>query len=243
MASMKKKRHRAMGDEVWYANSGTWPSELGNRPGTKVKTWHDLYKKIEKCPAQLRGQTSLFMGQGQQTCACGFHSAEPKSATPALKDTGVTPSGPGLTAHKATGAPLGAPPAAAPGPSGTSPFKPWKVLDKLSQPSELAVDKHNMPGMDKVDSLAEFLVDLRHEPSLTLTNQQAGRIVSLWQNLLPYDQQRVAFAARNQERLNQGRFRSPKKKKDFTAGVDGMKRCVLSASGSPAQRPDWRPFL
>ncbi|KAG5274189.1 hypothetical protein AALO_G00133250 [Alosa alosa] len=76
-----------------------------------------------------------------------------------------------------------------------------------------------MPGMDKVDSPAEFLVDLRHEPSLTLTNQQAGRIVNLWLNLLPYDQQRVAFAARYQERLNQRRFHSPKKKKDFTPGV------------------------
>ena len=68
--------------------------------------------------------------------------------------------------------------------------------------------------MDRVDNL-EYLVELRQEPSLTLSNQQAGTIVSLWQNLLPYDQQRVGFAAQFQDRLNQGQFRSPKKREQW----------------------------
>lgn len=91
--------------------------------------------------------------------------------------------------------------------------------------------------MDKVDNLAEYLVELRHEASLTLSNQQASTTISLWQDLLSYDKQRVLLAARHQERLNLGRYRTSQKK-EFTPGVDSMKRCVLSSSGSPAQRPD-----
>ncbi|KAA0721279.1 hypothetical protein E1301_Tti022327 [Triplophysa tibetana] len=37
-----------------------------------------------------------------------------------------------------------------------------------------AVDNSGVPGMDRVDSLAEYLVDLRNQPSLFLTNQQPG---------------------------------------------------------------------
>ncbi|XP_049336892.1 histone deacetylase complex subunit SAP130-like [Astyanax mexicanus] len=103
---------------------------------------------------------------------------------------------------------------------------------------QLAVDDHNIPGMDRVDSLAEYLVGLRSETSLIITNQKASTIIGLWQNLLPYDQQRVAFAARYQDRLTTGRFRSPKKKREFTPGVESLKRCILSSSGSPAQWPD-----
>nr|XP_020514699.1 uncharacterized protein LOC110003528 [Labrus bergylta] len=102
----------------------------------------------------------------------------------------------------------------------------------------LAVDEHNMPGMDRVDSLAEYLVGLRNETSLTLSNQQTSTILSLWQNLLPFDQQRVVYAARYQERLKTGYFRSPKNKLEFTPGAESMRRCVLGSSGSPAQWPD-----
>ncbi len=73
-----------------------------------------------------------------------------------------------------------------------------------------------MPGMDCVDSLAEYLVGLWNHTGLTLNNQQVSNIISLWQNLLPYDQQRVVFAARHQDRLITGKFRSPKKKAEFT---------------------------
>ncbi|XP_060882476.1 uncharacterized protein LOC132954049 [Labrus mixtus] len=99
----------------------------------------------------------------------------------------------------------------------------------------LAVDEHNIPGMD---SLAEYLVGLRNETALTLSNQQTSTILSLWQNLLPFDQQRVVYAARYQERLKTGYFRSPKYKLEFTPGAESMRRCVLGSSGSPAQWPD-----
>lgn len=101
-----------------------------------------------------------------------------------------------------------------------------------------AVDKHSIPGMDRVDELAECLVELRTQESLTLTNQQVATIVGLWQNLDQFDKDRVMYAARYQDRLLTGRFRSPKKKAVFTPGVDSTKRCVLGSSGSPAQWPN-----
>ncbi|KAJ8375622.1 hypothetical protein SKAU_G00062020 [Synaphobranchus kaupii] len=103
---------------------------------------------------------------------------------------------------------------------------------------QLAVDERSVPGMDRVDSLAEYLVGLRTETAQTLNNQQASTIIALWQNLLPYDQQRVAYAARHQVRLTTGRFRCSKKKPVFTPGVESMTRCVLGSTGSPAQWPN-----
>ncbi len=101
-----------------------------------------------------------------------------------------------------------------------------------------AVDERNIPGMDSVDSLAEYLVGLRNETGQTLNSQQASTIIALWQNLLPYDQQRVEYSARHQSRLTTGRFRCSKKKPEFTPGVESMTRCVLGSTGSPAQWPD-----
>ncbi|KAB5528391.1 hypothetical protein PHYPO_G00139690 [Pangasianodon hypophthalmus] len=63
----------------------------------------------------------------------------------------------------------------------------------------LAVDDRNVPGIYRVDSLADYLVELKHQTSLTLSSQQVSEIVALWQNLLDFDKQRVVFAARHQE--------------------------------------------
>ncbi|CAL8318211.1 unnamed protein product [Merluccius merluccius] len=92
--------------------------------------------------------------------------------------------------------------------------------------------------MDRVDSLAEHLVELRNQPSLALTNQQVSDIVVLWQNLLQYDKQRVVFAARFQTRLDTGRFRSFKKRQEFTPGVESVKRHALTTTAPLAQWPD-----
>jgi len=99
------------------------------------------------------------------------------------------------------------------------------------------VDEQSLPGMDRVDELAEYLVELRNEKGLTLTNQQASTIVGLWQNLEQHDKDRISYAARHQERLLTGRFRSPKKKAVFS-GVESTKRCVLGSTGSAAQWPN-----
>ncbi|XP_051800340.1 uncharacterized protein LOC127532551 isoform X2 [Acanthochromis polyacanthus] len=105
-------------------------------------------------------------------------------------------------------------------------------------PEREAVDERGIPGMDRVDGLAECLVGSRAENGQTLTNQQASTIIALWQNLLPYDQQRVAYAAQHQVRLTTGRYKQPKRKAEFTPGAESMTGCVLGSSGSPTQWPD-----
>ncbi|KAL1265440.1 hypothetical protein QQF64_003467 [Cirrhinus molitorella] len=113
-----------------------------------------------------------------------------------------------------------------------------QTLSATPLPTAMVVDEHCIPGMGRVDELAECLVALRTQASLTLTNQQVATIVGLWQKLDQFDKDRVTYAARHQDRLLTGRFRSPKKKAVFTPGVDSTKRCVLGSSGSPAQWPN-----
>nr|XP_055053697.1 uncharacterized protein LOC129438809 [Misgurnus anguillicaudatus] len=109
----------------------------------------------------------------------------------------------------------------------------------LPEPEELlAVDERNIPGMDRVDRLSEYLVELRSSTGLTLNKKQVDDIVCLWQSLLEYDKQHVKFPFRYQDRLTTGRFRSPKKKAVFIPGVDSVKRCVLGSTASPVQWPD-----
>ncbi|KAJ8247238.1 hypothetical protein COCON_G00234370 [Conger conger] len=115
------------------------------------------------------------------------------------------------------------------------------LLDAQGPPGHVpsaTVDGHGVPGLDRVDELAEYLVELRSQSSLTMTNQQVATIICLWQNLEQFDKDRVTYAARHQPRLVTGSFRSPKKKAVFTPGVDSTKRCVLGSSGSPAQWPN-----
>ena len=51
------------------------------------------------------------------------------------------------------------------------------------------------------------------------------------------DKQRVVYAARHQERLLSGRFRTPRKPSTFP-GVESTTRCILGESSAPAQWPD-----
>ncbi|XP_059211301.1 uncharacterized protein LOC131989935 isoform X2 [Centropristis striata] len=81
LIKMSTKSHKAIGDGEWmsrlraFASSGVWPSGAGNRPAPRQRKWHDLYQKIEKCPMQTRGQTTLF--GGSTGCNCGFHAVQP----------------------------------------------------------------------------------------------------------------------------------------------------------------------
>ncbi|XP_039670276.1 skin secretory protein xP2-like [Perca fluviatilis] len=102
MMSNKPKSHKSMGEGEWmarlraYASSGVWPSG-GNRPAPKQRKWHDLYQKIEKCPMQARGQTTLF--GGSVACNCGFHGAKPTTQPPAAaSQSAALVSTPGATA-------------------------------------------------------------------------------------------------------------------------------------------------
>ncbi|MEQ2316856.1 hypothetical protein AMECASPLE_036719 [Ameca splendens] len=101
----------------------------------------------------------------------------------------------------------------------------------------MAVDDQNVPGYQHVDRLAEYLVGLREQTSLCLTNLQADSITELWLRLDDEDKQRVVYAARHQDRLLSGHFRTPKKPSK-TPGVESTTRCLLGASSAPAQWPD-----
>ncbi|XP_047210623.1 gastrula zinc finger protein XlCGF57.1-like [Girardinichthys multiradiatus] len=101
----------------------------------------------------------------------------------------------------------------------------------------MAVDDQNVSGYQHVDGLAEYLVELREQISLCLTNLQADSITELWLRLDDEDKQRVVYAARHQDRLLSGRFGTPKKPSK-TPGVETTTRCVLGASSAPAQWPD-----
>ena len=52
-----------------------------------------------------------------------------------------------------------------------------------------------------MDRLAEYLVKLREQTSLCLTNQQTRAITALWEKLDKGDKQQVIYAARHQGRL------------------------------------------
>ncbi|TWW68809.1 hypothetical protein D4764_19G0006070 [Takifugu flavidus] len=108
----------------------------------------------------------------------------------------------------------------------------------MSSSQQDAGDNRSIPGTDRVDELAEYLVELREQTGLTLNNQQVSTILGLWQSLDKFDKDRIVYAARHQDRLLTGRFRSPKKKAVLTPGVESTKRCVLGSSGSPAQWPN-----
>ncbi|KAB5574970.1 hypothetical protein PHYPO_G00215240 [Pangasianodon hypophthalmus] len=148
------------------------------------------------------------------------------SSQPAAASSSTPPSTPSSTAPPAAASYSAQPSAASTDMSTTppgisAPDSPTQVPEET-----LAVDDQNVPGMDRVDSLADYLVEMRHQTGLTLSSQQVSEIVALWQNLLDFDKQRVVFAARHQERLTTGRFRSPKKKAVFTPGIDSFTRPV-----------------
>lgn len=80
-------------------------------------------------------------------------------------------------------------------------------------------------------------MNLRDQTSLCLSNQQVNPIIALWESLDEGDKQRVVYAARHQDRLLSGRFRTPKKPSN-TPGVESTTHCMLGASSAPAQWPD-----
>ncbi|KAJ8353509.1 hypothetical protein SKAU_G00210760 [Synaphobranchus kaupii] len=129
------------------------------------------------------------------TAASGAHAITPAAPQQQLYKHTAMPFGPSaVTTSSASALPL---PTTLPATATTARPSGPPSMTPAAPEQQLAVDERSVPGMDRVDSLAEYLVGLRTETGQTL-NQQASTIIALWQNLLPYDQQRVAYAARHQ---------------------------------------------
>ncbi|ROI52211.1 hypothetical protein DPX16_3481 [Anabarilius grahami] len=78
------------------------------------------------------------------------------------------------------------------------------TMSSLIDDPSFSVSSHFLPSFEhgQSRSLAEYLVELRIQPSLALTNQQVSNIVAFWQNLLDYDKQRVVLSARYQSKCS-----------------------------------------
>ncbi|TWW53003.1 hypothetical protein D4764_0122540 [Takifugu flavidus] len=68
------------------------------------------------------------------------------------------------------------PPAGPPLQSSTVLLQP-QLPSSMSSSQQDAGDNRSIPGMDRVDELAEYLVELREQTGLTLNNQQVGTIL------------------------------------------------------------------
>ncbi|KAJ8356347.1 hypothetical protein SKAU_G00191410 [Synaphobranchus kaupii] len=170
------------------------------------------------------------------TAASGAHAITPAAPQQQLYKHTAMPSGPSaVTTSSASALPL---PTTLPATATTArPSGPPSVTPAAPE-QQLAVDERSVPGMDRVDSLAEYLVGLRTETGQTLNNQQASTIIALWQNLLPYDQQRVAYAARHQPGP-QHQYHLPRS----TAGQAVVKRKSAALAQRPHPPPSVRPRL
>lgn len=63
-----------------------------------------------------------------------------------------------------------------------------------------------------MEALATYLVSLTSDTSISLTNQQAARIIELWNQLDSYDKKPTKVSPRYRTQAT-GRFKSPKKTK------------------------------
>ncbi|TWW68633.1 hypothetical protein D4764_19G0004310, partial [Takifugu flavidus] len=103
---------------------------------------------IEKCPLQLRGQRALV--REPQGCNCSFHTHKPCLLH--LQPCLLHPAGPPLQ-------------------SSTVLLQP-QLPSSMSSSQQDAGDNRSIPGTDRVDELAEYLVELREQTGLTLNDQQ-----------------------------------------------------------------------
>ena len=82
-----------------------------------------------------------------------------------------------------------------------------------------AVDRHSVPGYDRVQELAAHLVGVKDR--LFLTAGDVDRLVELWGRLSAYDQRRVAYSPRYRERQLKGRFA---RTSSSVPGIESVKR-------------------
>ena len=76
-----------------------------------------------------------------------------------------------------------------------------------------SIGPDNIGGLDRVEALASYLVSLvpADNTGISLTNDQATKIISLWNQLDQYDKRPTKFSPHHRTEAS-GRFKAPKKR-------------------------------
>ncbi|XP_070565611.1 uncharacterized protein [Ptychodera flava] len=106
-----------------------------------------------------------------------------------------------------------------------------------------SVVPNNVPGYGQVEAFAEYLLQFA-EKSSPLTNEQAARVIALWNNLHAYDHQPTQFPPRHRTRLTKERLQASKS----TSVVSGKeflstKRRCPGKNASRVQWPDCNRYV
>ena len=99
------------------------------------------------------------------------------------------------------------------------PSRPRVPSPPRDEAADEAVDRHSVPGYDRVQELAAHLVGVKDR--LFLTAGDVDRLVELWGRLSAYDQRRVAYSPRYRERQLKGRFA---RTSSSVPGIESVKR-------------------
>ncbi|KAK3095779.1 hypothetical protein FSP39_019003 [Pinctada imbricata] len=102
-----------------------------------------------------------------------------------------------------------------------------------------SVGPDNVGGYDKVQELADFLIQRRDEHSLS--GAQAILFTRKWRFLDDFDKQPTTFSPSHRSRLTSGRFKA--KATGVVPGVDSTRRCFLGQNTGPAQWPDCNRYV
>ncbi|KAH3703667.1 hypothetical protein DPMN_078709 [Dreissena polymorpha] len=84
-----------------------------------------------------------------------------------------------------------------------------------------SVGPNNIPGYGKVQELAACLVILRK--NTYLTDQEADRLIQLWNNLIDYDKRPTSFPERFSKEAR-GRYKAKKSIPNVVPGVESTER-------------------
>ena len=112
------------------------------------------------------------------------------------------------------------PPGRVPSPPARVPSPPARVPSPPRvEAADEAVDRHSMPGYDRVQELAAHLVGIKDR--MFLTAGDVDRLVELWGRLSAYDQRRVTYSPRYRRRQLKGRFA---RTSSSVPGIESVKR-------------------
>jgi len=91
-------------------------------------------------------------------------------------------------------------------------LNPSSSTSSLCDPED-SVGPDNIGGFDRVEALASYLVTLvpADNTAISLTNDQATKIISLWNQLDQYDKRPTKFSPHHRTEAS-GRFKAPKKR-------------------------------